>query len=351
MDLSRVGLKRFLDLNEMEELRNDAYINSKIAKEKLKRWIGPFTIHQVHSNGVVELLNSNSTKSFKVNGHRLKPFVEPFSSDKEEFILLNPHQGRFQTKEQAKQFAHLAKFSQGMRNQGIISHGNPASISFRGVDTTPLQRMDPRLVFHFDMAQTRGAPSQRRTKRQRASSTQVPSDSPSQAAEAPRIPPSEGGEATGPSSHASQRKHLMVIAPPIEGNLDCRARLFHSELHFDQKAMRQQPELRDSYGLLERYHLEHFMTPQALQIPYEPKDPSAFRQWSPVAQRDMVHILSRGPPLIQSFYGRSFSLGCSSWTWCCAPTFFHYSIQYRGDKLFWMHCSVYPRASTLASTT
>ncbi|RVW83065.1 Retrovirus-related Pol polyprotein from transposon 297 [Vitis vinifera] len=126
MDLSRAGLKKFLDLNDMEELRNDSYINSKIAKEKLKmwhdqlisrkdfrngqrvllhdsklhifssklksRWIGPFTIHQVHSNGVVELLNSNSTGSFKVNGHRLKPFVEHFSRDNEEFILLDPHQ-------------------------------------------------------------------------------------------------------------------------------------------------------------------------------------------------------------------------------------------------------------------
>ena len=126
MDLSRAGLKRFLDLNEMEELRNNAYINSKIAKEKLKRWhdqlisrkdfqkgqrillydsklhifpsklksrwIGFFTIHQVHSNEVVELLISNSTGSFKVNGHRLKPFVEHFSRDKEEFILLDPHQ-------------------------------------------------------------------------------------------------------------------------------------------------------------------------------------------------------------------------------------------------------------------
>ena len=125
MDLSKVGLKRFLDLNEMEKLINDAYINSKISKEKLKRWhdqlisckdfrkgqrlllydsklhifpgklksrwIGPFTTHQVHSNGVVELLNSNNTESFKVNGHRLKPFVEPFCHDKEEFILLNPH--------------------------------------------------------------------------------------------------------------------------------------------------------------------------------------------------------------------------------------------------------------------
>ena len=36
MDLSRAGLKRFLDLNDMEELRNDAYINSKIVKEKLR---------------------------------------------------------------------------------------------------------------------------------------------------------------------------------------------------------------------------------------------------------------------------------------------------------------------------
>ena len=125
MDLSRAGLKRFLDLNELKELRNNAYINSKIAKEKLKRWhdqlisrkdfqkwqrvllydsklhifsgklkskcIGHFSIHQVHSNGVVKLLNSNSTGSFKVNGHHLKPFVEPFSRDKKEFILLDPH--------------------------------------------------------------------------------------------------------------------------------------------------------------------------------------------------------------------------------------------------------------------
>ncbi|KAL6334670.1 hypothetical protein AAG906_021220 [Vitis piasezkii] len=37
MDLNRAGMKRFLDLNEMEELRNDIYINSNIAKQRLKR--------------------------------------------------------------------------------------------------------------------------------------------------------------------------------------------------------------------------------------------------------------------------------------------------------------------------
>ena len=38
LDLERADLKRFLDLNKLEELRNDAYLNSKIAKEILKKW-------------------------------------------------------------------------------------------------------------------------------------------------------------------------------------------------------------------------------------------------------------------------------------------------------------------------
>ena len=38
LDMGRVGLKRLLDISELEELRNDAYFNSKIAKDKLKKW-------------------------------------------------------------------------------------------------------------------------------------------------------------------------------------------------------------------------------------------------------------------------------------------------------------------------
>ncbi|RVW83471.1 Retrovirus-related Pol polyprotein from transposon 17.6 [Vitis vinifera] len=124
MDLIRAEAKRCLDLNEMEELRNDAYINSKVAKQRMKkwhdqlisnkelqkgqrvllydsrlhifpgklksRWIGPFIIHQVHLNGVVELLNSNGIDTFRVNGHRLKPFIESFKPENEEINLLEP---------------------------------------------------------------------------------------------------------------------------------------------------------------------------------------------------------------------------------------------------------------------
>ena len=38
LDMGRVGLKRLIVVSELEELRNDAYFNSKIAKDRLKKW-------------------------------------------------------------------------------------------------------------------------------------------------------------------------------------------------------------------------------------------------------------------------------------------------------------------------
>ena len=65
------------------------YDSKLIFMGKLKsRWIGPFTIHQVYPNGVVELLGSKEGQTFKVNGRRLKPYAVPFGPDKEELTLL-----------------------------------------------------------------------------------------------------------------------------------------------------------------------------------------------------------------------------------------------------------------------
>ena len=130
----------------------------------------------------------------------------------------------------------------------------------------------------------------------------------------------------------------MVTQPPIEGNLDCRARPFHSELCFDRETFRHQPKLRDSFHLLQRHHLEHLMTPrdlfyprvaldfyqsmtthhirdptvmhftidghhrilgarhiaEALHISYELVRPKDYRVWAHPSQSDMVHILFRG---------------------------------------------------------
>ena len=123
MDLSRAKVKRFLDLNELEEIRNDAYLNSKIAKERSKkwhdqmitgknfnegdqvllydsklhlfpgklksRWTGPFIVQQAYPNGSVDLLNPNDNRVIKVNGQRVKPYVVQ-QTVREEILLLDP---------------------------------------------------------------------------------------------------------------------------------------------------------------------------------------------------------------------------------------------------------------------
>ena len=42
------------------------------------RWIGPFVVTNVFPHGVVEIQSLATSKVFKVNGHRLKPFYEGF---------------------------------------------------------------------------------------------------------------------------------------------------------------------------------------------------------------------------------------------------------------------------------
>ena len=148
----------------------------------------------------------------------------------------------------------------------------------------------------------------------------------------------------------------MVTHPPIEGNLDCRARSFHSELCFDTTTFKLQPELRDSFHLLQRYHMEHLMTPrdffyprvvvdfsqsmtthqvrdptviyftidgrhgilgarhiaEALHIPYEPAHPEDYRVWTHPSQSDIIHILSRGTSTCQYLLRKSSLLACFS---------------------------------------
>ena len=97
-------------LQELEEIHNDAYESARIYKEKTKvfhdkmifrkefkigqkvllyhsrlrlfpgklhsHWIGPFVVTNVFPHGAVEIQSLATSKVFKVNGHRLKPFYE-----------------------------------------------------------------------------------------------------------------------------------------------------------------------------------------------------------------------------------------------------------------------------------
>ena len=110
LDLSQAGSQRKLQLQELEELRLEAYENSRIYKEKTKllhdkmlvrkeftigqkvliynfslklmpgklrsRWLGPFIVINVFPHGAVEINSEATNKVFKVNSHRLKNFYE-----------------------------------------------------------------------------------------------------------------------------------------------------------------------------------------------------------------------------------------------------------------------------------
>ena len=111
-------------MNELDELKCESYESSRIYKERLKlfhdknivrktfephqmvllyssrlhifpgklhsRWIGPFIVKVVHPYSAVEIENPENGKIFKVNGQRLKPFLEHFDHQKSSEELVDP---------------------------------------------------------------------------------------------------------------------------------------------------------------------------------------------------------------------------------------------------------------------
>lgn len=115
---------RKLQLSELEEIRNEAYENSRIYKERMKvfhdkkilrktfepgqkvllynsrlhlfpgklrsRWTGPFVVKRVFPFGAIEIEDPKNGNVFKVNGQRLKPFLENIVLEDETISLENP---------------------------------------------------------------------------------------------------------------------------------------------------------------------------------------------------------------------------------------------------------------------
>ena len=109
LDCDKAGEERKLQLCELEEFRLEAYESSRLYKEKTKlihdkmivhkdlrvgmqvlvfnsrlklfpgklrsRWFGPFKVTQVFPHGAVEVQNEKNGDKFKVNGHRVKPYI------------------------------------------------------------------------------------------------------------------------------------------------------------------------------------------------------------------------------------------------------------------------------------
>ena len=54
------------------------------------RWTGPFIVHYAYPHGAVEIEDPHNGNIFKVNGQRLKPFVELPSPEVDESLLADP---------------------------------------------------------------------------------------------------------------------------------------------------------------------------------------------------------------------------------------------------------------------
>ena len=80
LDMERAGLKRLLDINGLEELRNDAYFNSKIAKDKLKKLHDQLIAHKNFKQGYQVLLYNSKLHLF--SGKLKSRWTWPFTIHK-----------------------------------------------------------------------------------------------------------------------------------------------------------------------------------------------------------------------------------------------------------------------------
>ncbi|XP_042973123.1 uncharacterized protein LOC122304926 [Carya illinoinensis] len=120
------GLRK-LQILKLDEARREAYDNSHLAKKRMKalhdkkiydrylvpdqkvliynsrlhlffrklksRWSGPYIVKEVHSHGMVDIINPKNGNSFTVNGQRLKSFLTAFNPNEEILLVQDPGKG------------------------------------------------------------------------------------------------------------------------------------------------------------------------------------------------------------------------------------------------------------------
>ncbi|KAL6347407.1 hypothetical protein AAG906_018617 [Vitis piasezkii] len=283
------------------------------------RWTGPFIIHEVHPNGVVEIFNPTVQSNIQTTSLH-------FAMAKTEEAFPPPHPHRHLDHIKPPWEAQPPP----LRTRPFPIEGEPFSANTPPRPTTELyhQPIKPRARFSTPNKRTKfsgpGEPSH--------------APQPEPPTEDPRIPVDMPPETV--------IRRPMIAGPPIEGNLDCRDRSFHSETYFDIEALRQQPELRDSFRLLQRVVLDFYQSmttrglrnptliqftidgrqgaigarhiAEALRIPYEPVIQADFREWSSFSQSDMVRILESPSKKLQRamashYYFRGFSAILEHW--------------------------------------
>ncbi|RVW62638.1 hypothetical protein CK203_063476 [Vitis vinifera] len=300
--------KEVLDLNEMEELRNDAYINSKVAKQRMKKWHDQLISNKEFQKGQrVYSMTQDSISFLESSSQAAKPSLahECHFAEQEPPFRSCESAAKLQSVK-IPVFAVKAPFRRGFKRRE--RHSSRLFISF----PSPTTREPP----SSSSVITSGQISTVRYGANRgAKSSFLPAAN--ESAEAPVQGPTLNLREAELSLRRSPHLKIlrrgvislapevlirrpMLTQPPIEGNLDCRARPFHSELCFDTATFQLRPELADSFRLCvdiiwsicwpqeisSTQRARHIA--EALHIPYEPSHFEDYRVWTSPSQLEMV---------------------------------------------------------------
>ncbi|KAL6334449.1 hypothetical protein AAG906_015640 [Vitis piasezkii] len=235
------GLKRCLDLNELEEMRNDAYLNSKIAKERLKKWhdqLCEFVFCANFQNHALCLGESQPLfpPSKATNSHHLhQPQI---------LQVCETHTPTLQ---------NLHHPVQNLTTPSLLSLIPSLCTSFhrsimpktRGGSTTASQSSQRPAPVRAPLATPShlpdSAPQSRYHTRRASTTSEDPPQLPPRSPPTKRAKTSEPGDSSrAPRDSQSQPSSARRRRPslPIEGNSDCRSRDFHVEAYFDHSLMR-----------------------------------------------------------------------------------------------------------------
>ncbi|XP_076914494.1 uncharacterized protein LOC143573522 [Bidens hawaiensis] len=99
LDLTQAAKNRYLQIHEVEELRDEPYARSwsykgvarsEVEEGKLRsRWVGPYTVKAAFPHGAVELVDQEG-RAWKGNSHRLKHYIGgPVDSVEEDVFRLD----------------------------------------------------------------------------------------------------------------------------------------------------------------------------------------------------------------------------------------------------------------------
>ena len=196
--------------------------------------------------------------------------------------------------------------------------------------------------YHTRVSPTPPAPSHPRPACRAPSSNRARTSSPRESSMSrPMEPQSPPHQRIARVAHLDLSPASMIRRPyfpynPIPGNADCSERDLHAEVYYDPPDYSQDPELRDSMLLVQKYSLEPFMTPHqffyprvviefyhtmtsrrkpnptalhfsidgrpgllrasditaTFNLPVVLDNSEAYKQWSHPSPREMVHLLS-----------------------------------------------------------